>query len=186
MGWMIGSAWSWLVMFGLFFVSFFFHFWRKVCHSSAFFREKKFGRYLLYLSRVHKRSQVSAEPLLRLTMLREQSEAEVLLLRSVRLLMLLMMLMTLLITLMMFSDSFIFGGLVCLVRLDCFCLLCSWRPRRWDLARCVCRIGDLTCWSFVHCRKVSAAQAGHDVGPCLADRGGRRPGQGLVFDGGIK
>ena len=68
---------------------------------------------------------MSAEPLLRLMMLREQSEAEVLLLRLLRLLrpllMLLMMLMTLLITLMMFSDSFIFyfwrAGLTCSFRL---------------------------------------------------------------------
>ena len=32
-----------------------------------------------------------------------------------------------------------FGGLVWLVCLDCFYLLCSWRPRRWDLAQCVCQ-----------------------------------------------
>ena len=30
----IGSAWSWLVVFGLFSFIFIFRFWRKVCHSS--------------------------------------------------------------------------------------------------------------------------------------------------------
>ena len=83
------------------------------------------------------RSQVSAEPLLRLMMmLREQSKAEVLLLRLLQpLLMSLMMLMTLLITLMMFSDAFIFGGLVWFVRLE-FCLrvLGVMRASNWRLA----------------------------------------------------